>query len=204
MSGFVKNDRPKLLLVCGTWGGGTTALAGMLAALGIKSPVPLHGVTDERTMNTFESILFREAVMSVVSEEFMKLTVSRADALQSMIAFRDRLLEQQQREGWLDDGKPIFLKYPLSALLIPELCQVFETRLIYVIRPLKDVEASRRRRGWPANAGEKGGASSTHRCFIFSSICRFRQPSSVTRNWWQTRCVTQKSWRLSAVSRTGH
>ena len=44
--------------------------------------------------------------------------------------------------------KPIFLKFPLSALVIPQICEVFDTKLVYVMRPLEDIERTRLRRNW--------------------------------------------------------
>ena len=51
---------------------------------------------------------------------------------------------------------PLFLKYPLSAMLLPEICRVFSTRLVYVLRPLADIEATRQRRDWDAHLGAAG------------------------------------------------
>jgi len=51
---------------------------------------------------------------------------------------------------------PLFLKYPPSALLIPEICQVFDTRLVYVLRPMQAIEATCERRSWAAQFGAAG------------------------------------------------
>ena len=54
--------------------------------------------------------------------------------------------------------KPIFLKYPLSALVVRQLCEVFDTKLIYVMRPLDDIERTRLRRNWLPYFGAEGAA----------------------------------------------
>ena len=48
----------KLILVCGPFGSGTTAVAGVLAGLGLPGIEPFVS-NDEHTPNTFESIAFR-------------------------------------------------------------------------------------------------------------------------------------------------
>jgi ABC-type antimicrobial peptide transport system ATPase subunit len=59
----------KLVLVCGPFGSGTTAVAGMLAGLGLPGIEPYFVSNDERTPNTFESIAFRETLLRIVSEQ---------------------------------------------------------------------------------------------------------------------------------------
>jgi hypothetical protein len=49
----------KLILVCGPFGSGTTAVAGVLAGLGLPGIEPYFVSNDEHTPNTFESIAFR-------------------------------------------------------------------------------------------------------------------------------------------------
>lgn len=39
---------------------------------------------------------------------------------------------------------------------MPWICNVFDTRLIYVVRPIADIEATRQRRAWPSEYGAKG------------------------------------------------
>ena len=51
---------------------------------------------------------------------------------------------------------PLFLKYPPSALLIPEICKVFATRLVYVLRPMQAIEATCERRNWAPQFGAAG------------------------------------------------
>jgi hypothetical protein len=48
------------------------------------------------------------------------------------------------------------LKHGLAALFLPELCEVFDVRLVGVLRPLADIEATRLRRKWWPSFGEAG------------------------------------------------
>lgn len=144
----------KLILVCGPWSSGTTAVAGMLDQLGLNGIAPFFGTNDERTKNSFESVAFREVISQLASEQTLDLKVDRPTAVKVLQEFRDRL---EAAEGTDKNSEvPIFLKYPLSALLIPQIAKVFDTRLIYVLRPLKGIEATRVRRGWSANLGAVG------------------------------------------------
>ncbi|MDG1708137.1 MAG: hypothetical protein P8H03_05210 [Emcibacteraceae bacterium] len=45
---------------------------------------------------------------------------------------------------------------PLSSICLPEICKIFETKIILVHRPFEEIEASRTRRNWPALYGEAG------------------------------------------------
>jgi hypothetical protein len=143
----------KLVLVTGPWSSGTSAVAGMLDALGLDGCGPFFRTNDERTRNSFESLAFRQVVDAVASDETLAMTVSHAQALESLKRFRESL------EKPADGAAPpehIFLKYPLSALLIPHISRIFETRLIFVLRPLQDIEATCNRRKWSENFGAKG------------------------------------------------
>ena len=155
----------RLLMICGPWGSGTSAAAKLLADLGIRGAPPYFQTFDPRTENSFESLAFREVVQSLASEEALTLLPgvdegARKDALRG---FREQL------EASDDADDRVFLKYPLSALIIPDICREFETRLIYVIRPPADIEATRQRRGWPPRFGAKGAEviySAMFRAFI--------------------------------------
>lgn len=149
--------KPRLILVCGPWSSGTTAVAGMLHKLGLKGMGPFFKTNDERTQNSYESQAFRQTIKSIASEEQVQLTVPRKQALERLVAFRDQVVEQVYGgESGVEGAPPIFLKYPLSAVAIPEIGKVFQTRMVYVIRSLKDIEATRVRREWPAHLGTMG------------------------------------------------
>jgi Glycosyl transferase family 41 len=141
----------KLLLVSGPWGSGTTAVAGLLHRLGAVGIEPYFQTSDERTPNSYESRAFRALLLALSNEETVTAN-ERADLriAPELETFRDQLA--------LDTGagRPIFLKHALSALFLPAICSVFDTRLIYVVRPFADIETTRMRRAWPAQFGAKG------------------------------------------------
>ena len=139
----------KLLLVCGPFGSGTTAVSGLLARLGAIGFGPYYQPADERTPDSHELIAFRDLMLTLASEETTTLKPG-ADVKAAPEIFRDRIANQEFGAYDSSAGIPIFLKHPLAALIIPQICAVFETRLIYLVRPVRDIEASRRRRKWGA------------------------------------------------------
>ncbi|MDD4881573.1 MAG: hypothetical protein PHR30_03850 [Gallionellaceae bacterium] len=147
-------QNPELVLVCGPWSSGTTAVAGILEKLGLRGGEPYFRTNDARTKNSYESLAFRDLTMSLASEADVAMKVPRTEALAALREFRTSVVEGDR--GETGGGATMFLKYPLSALLIPEISQVFNTRLVYVLRPVQDIEATRLRRGWSENLGGKG------------------------------------------------
>src|SRR5229473_7370434 len=147
----------KLLLVCGPWSSGTTAVAGLLAQLGAAGFGPYFRVNDPIRPNTYELIPFRDALRPFISEPTLSLLPDAERNVESSLRQLRRRIEDQEFGPY--DGasnRPIFLKYPLSALVIPQICNVFDTKLIYVLRPFEAVEQTRLRRRWDPELGRKG------------------------------------------------
>jgi predicted O-linked N-acetylglucosamine transferase (SPINDLY family) len=148
----------KLLLICGPWGSGTTAVAGLMASLGAQGFGPYFHTNDPRTPVSYEFIPFRDAILDHACEETVALKPGAAEAAQAGLRRLGRRIEQQEFGAYDPDeaAAPIFLKYPLSALLLPQICAVFDTRLIYVMRPLEEIERTRLRRNWVPQYGTAG------------------------------------------------
>jgi protein O-GlcNAc transferase len=156
LKSFPDAQTVKLLLVCGPWGSGTTAVAGLLHRLGAAGLEPYFQTRDERTQNSYESTAFRDVMLTLSSEETLTLNNGadlRIDA--ELLKFRDQPLVQELA-GDVRSRRPIFLKHGLSALFLPRICKIFDTRLIYVVRPIADIEATRLRRDWGPEFGAKG------------------------------------------------
>jgi hypothetical protein len=168
----------RLLLVCGPFGSGTTAVAGLLARLGAVGFGPYYQPADERTPNSHELIAFREMILTLASEETTTL-LPGADVKTALDQFRDRIVNQDFGAYDSNAGIPIFLKHPLSALIIPQICAAFETRLIYLVRPVRDIELSRRRRKWGAQYGAKAaGIIYSH---MFNALINHSFPTTIVR-----------------------
>lgn len=147
------------VFVVGAWGGGTSAVAGALQKLGCTGVEPFVNIGDPRTRNTYESHAYRAVLFKHLSEpELRPLTQDRREIVRSLTQFRDKLPQTPT---------PIYLKHPLSALILPEIAEVFSPRFIFVFRPVADIEASRQRRGWPEHLGAKGAS------ILFAQMMRF-------------------------------
>jgi hypothetical protein len=111
-------------------------------------------------------------VGSVASEQPLKRTRESSEITERLKGFKTELESYRTAKG-IPGDEPTFLKYPLSALMIPELAAVFEIRLVYVLRPLGDIEATRLRRRWPEIYGAPGAKiiySKMFQCLIDYSL----------------------------------
>ena len=150
--------RLKTIFVMGAYGSGTTAVTGALIRLGARTYGGLSRTNDPRTPTSLEDLAFKGLLHELISENDLSLWPGMADEkiLARLAEFRSSLVENDRREA---DGRyPYAIKHPMAALIIPQIVSVFGPRLIYVTRPLKEIEASRRRRRWPETMGGKGAA----------------------------------------------
>lgn len=168
---------PKIILVCGPWGSGTSAVAGMLARAGLQAPGPFVQVNDPRTNDTYEMKAFQTILRSLASEQTLERLTSESEAYQRLQVFRDEILRsviEQTR-----DASPIMLKHGLAALFLKELCALFEVQVVGVIRPLASIEATRLRRQWWPSMG-KAGAQVIYRA-LFDHLIEGVQPFHLVR-----------------------
>ncbi|MES2634412.1 MAG: hypothetical protein V4669_15675 [Pseudomonadota bacterium] len=150
-------DRIPLVLVCGPWSSGTSAVAGMLASAGLPAPGPYVAVNDPRTPATYEMKAFQATLKGLASEETMKLTASPEEIVQALRKFRDGpLRDALAAAGPQAAHRPVMLKHALTSLMLPQISEVFDTRLIAVVRPIEAIEATRLRRQWRPNLGAAG------------------------------------------------
>lgn len=168
----------KLLLVCGPWSSGTSVVGALLARLGATGFAPYFVTYDQRTDNSYESIAFRDLVQSFASEQTLSLKPG-IDPIVQLRKFHDRIVNQEFGSYNERFDRPIFLKYPLAALVIPQIGEVFDTRPIYVLRPLRDIEATRRRRGWAEQYGAKGAELVYSR--MFTALVNHGYPTHILR-----------------------
>lgn len=147
-----------LVLVCGPWSGGTSATAGVLAALGLNAPGPYVGIHDPRTPNTYEMKAFQLLLQSLVSELSLERLVTSSEMVRALTHFRDVTLPAELKKQGMDVQKPVMLKHALASFILPEICQVFDVQLVVVTRPIADIESTRVRRSWPAQYGSFGAS----------------------------------------------
>ena len=114
----------KLILVCGPFGSGTTAVAGLLARLGATGFGPYFQPPDPLTANSHELVAFRDLLRSVTSERTLTLTAA-GEVTTALEHFRNRIIRQEFGAYDEKSATPIFLKHPLAALIIPQICAAF-------------------------------------------------------------------------------
>ncbi len=151
------HSRPiPLVLVLGPWSSGTSATAGMLALAGLHAPGPYVQVNDPRTPQTYEMIAFRDVLRTLASEATLKCRSSPETIRRSLTDFRNGPLREARRAAGSPPDAPVLLKHALCAVMLPALGEIFDLRLIGVLRPLAKIEATRQRRQWPAVFGAEG------------------------------------------------
>jgi len=170
----------KLLLVCGPWCSGTTAVAGLLDHLGAVGFGPYLQIDDTKRPNSYEFVPFKNALRAFISPSTLSLAPDSEQEFEARLKLlRGRI--QNQEFGAYDAAspRPMFLKHPLSAFAIPQICNVFETKLIYVLRPLTDIEATRRRRRWPPQFGKRAAEAIYASMFRVLVDCTY--PTAIVR-----------------------
>jgi len=159
-------SKMKLLIICGPWGSGSSALTGSLANAGFYAPEPYHSVPDPLTPETFETDAFRLALSPFVSEYDLKKIGHSKDVINSLLNFKKDFLDKLQNKLPLD--KPFFmLKHPTSAFFLDELLEIFDIKVLIVLRNYRDIEATRNRRGWPSCFGIEGATVIYNKIFYF-------------------------------------
>jgi hypothetical protein len=144
-------------MVSGPWGSGTTAVAGVLAHLGYTGFGPFLTITDPRFGNSYELMPFRDLVLRLASEEALRLKVTSVEPIHAELeGFKQEILAQRHGAYDPERSPPLFLKYPLAALIMPWLAEHFELRQVLVGRPLAHIEATRARRRWAPQFGGRG------------------------------------------------
>ena len=149
--------KPRLVLVSGPWGCGSTAVAGALIHAGLIGFGPYFPTRDLLTPSSYEWCVFRDWVMQFTSEKTLSLTAESPDIVRAAARrFCDDIV--RQRYGAYDPlvDPPLVMKYALSCLLLPALAEVFQLHLVVVTRPLAIIEATAQRRQWGPQFGSAG------------------------------------------------
>jgi len=147
----------KAIVVCGPWGSGTTAVARVLVSLGCVDLQPHFITNDLKTGASYESIAFREVVLSLADEYTVSLKESDPRvATETLILFRETLEKAFEASNRDINEAPIVLKYALSTVLIEPINEVFDARFVFVERNVDEIERGRIRRGWPPIYGKDG------------------------------------------------
>lgn len=151
------------VVILGAWASGTSAMAGILERMGYYT-APTHWITyDERTPISYEPNSLREIVLPCMEEE--KLAYRQdldRKALQGRLAAWAGAEEGKARQG---DWRGLAVKLPHLAFFLPEVCGAWDPEFLVVTRRFKDIEATRRRRGWQPHLGLAGAKAIYARLF---------------------------------------
>jgi hypothetical protein len=139
---MVGERKPDVTVVLGSWSGGTSACAAVVAALGADPRPPVFRIDDPATPFSGESQALRRLVLGHFSEPRMRRTHDAARLPEALRA-------------WAGPG-PAVAKYPPLAWFVPEMVEAWEARFLIVRRPLDRIEATRIRRRWPPVYGAVG------------------------------------------------
>lgn len=147
------------IFVVGAWGGGSTEIAGILNSLGCPSQSPFRPKGDGSTGAGFQSEAYHNLLLSFIDEEKLDYKVKdRVKVIEALTVFRDCLPQTTM---------PFFLQHPLSALILPEISEVFKPRFIFIYRPFKEIEANRLRQKRPSHMGRDGAQT------LYTHMMRF-------------------------------
>jgi len=147
----------KTVLIVGAFGSGTSAVAGALHHMGISTAPPHFHTNDPRVPNAYESVAFRDIVLSLADEETLSVDAAKTDRfvwdMQEFLAG----IEADLRHG-TNAAQPncVALKHPLASVCLKEIFLAADPSIILLQRPLKDIEATRVRRRWAAQYGAAG------------------------------------------------
>lgn len=145
-----------LVLVCGPWSSGTSAVAGMLARAGVFAPGPYMKVNDPMTPETVEMSAFRDLLLELAYEPELRRRADPPTAVAALQQFRDGPLAAAREAAGIGADEPVLLKHALSSLFLSELESVFDVKLIGVLRSMTAIEATRVRRRWLEHLGSAG------------------------------------------------
>jgi hypothetical protein len=158
----------RAIFVCGPWGSGTSVVTQFLISLGLVGMPPYLKINDPRTPISYESIAFRNTVLSFAQEKSFSLFKEKDFILNELLRFREYLVGLAQRSSIPIDRIPVVLKYPLSCLILEELNEVFDSKFVVVRRSIEEIENGRLRRHWPDYLGAKGAVAAYEKIDSFS------------------------------------
>jgi tetratricopeptide (TPR) repeat protein len=146
----------KAIFVCGPWGAGTSLATKVLMRLGCVGKPPYFETNDPRTENSFESKEFRELLISILDEGNLSFRMTDpSQILESVALFHDRIVLYTD-EFDIGREKTFVFKQPLNAFIISQLNAIFDARFLFVLRPITDIDATNKRRGWRPVYGRAG------------------------------------------------
>jgi hypothetical protein len=145
----------KVIFIAGSFGSGTTAVAGALDKMGIASLPPHFRTNDPLTPSSFESLAFRDLVNTFASES--TLTIDESKSVKFVLDLKNLLIEADK-----GPADTVVLKMPLASICLPQIIEAADPYVILVHRPFDEIEASRIRRRWQSPVFGAPGAQAIY------------------------------------------
>ena len=150
------------ICILAPWSSGSSALAGFLHHCGAHTCPPHFFSNDERTLNTFESLSYRNQLHELIKIQFPDKDKCSFHPSTKRDAFEDFFSEwiQSQSEIATNLNKThIVLKHALQTFALNSLTKFIEPKFIVLERPVEEIEKTRERRNWTAEHGKLGAMS---------------------------------------------
>ncbi|MGO4917732.1 hypothetical protein [Pseudogemmobacter sp. W21_MBD1_M6] len=147
-----KESGRRVVLVLGPWSSGSTAVVGYLARIGAWTCPPHQLTNDPLTPDSHEPKAFRDALCSVFDE----ITLNPTRPVEFFTEFFATWLRAEQSVCQSLGHTTIALKHPLSAFAIPQILSICDPEILVVVRPIGQIEKTRKRRGWHPVYGADG------------------------------------------------
>lgn len=135
---------PKIIIGLGPWSSGSTAITGYLDRLGAWTCPPHQMTNDPLTPNSHEPKYFRDLLCSVFDET----TLKQIQSIESFESHFEKWIVDEKLKATKNGCASIFLKHPLSVFVLPQIVKICDPQVYVFLRPLRDIERSRKRRGW--------------------------------------------------------
>ena len=150
------------ICILAPWSSGSSALAGFLHHCGAHTCPPHLFSNDERTLNTFESLAYRNQLHKLIKIQFQDKDKCSFHPSTERGAFEDFFSEwiQSQSEIATNLNKThIVLKHALQTFALTSLTKFIKPKFIVLERPVEEIEKTRKRRNWTAEHGKLGAMS---------------------------------------------
>ena len=153
---------PTYICILAPWSSGSSALAGFFHHCGAHTCPPHLFSNDERTLNTFESIVYRNQLHELIKIEFPDKDTCSFQPSTKRGDFEDFFSKWIQSQSEIANNlnkTHIVLKHALQTFALNSITKFIEPKFIVLERPVEEIEKTRMRRNWTAEHGKLGAMS---------------------------------------------
>ena len=148
----IKPAKPKLVFIGGPWGSGSSAIAEALHALGLQRLNSYSQDCHKPNSASRQTQILPQCLQDLVDEASLKRRATKQRIEQVINTLACSLNASRNTR----DAETYLLQSPIAALMIQEISQKFELRIVTCLRPLDELEQLRERHSWPSHHGRIG------------------------------------------------